>query len=70
MAWGEVGVGQSRELRVSGIVLVASDFIEDDQEIFLNYRYNPYRPRPSWYFPVDADEEDRLWRTRGYAPVE
>lgn len=69
MSWGEVGA-QSSTLRVLGIALVANAFITDGQEIFLNYRYNPFLRRPSWYHPVDAEEEDRLWRTRGHRVVQ
>jgi len=69
MVWGEVGA-RSETLRVLGIVLVASGFVSDGDELLLNYRYNPYRPRPGWYRPVDPEEEERLWKYRGVRAVE
>ena len=46
---------------VPGLVLVALGHLQD-QELFLNYRYNANAlGLPDWYAPVDAEEDRRRW---------
>eukprot|EP00123_Amoebidium_parasiticum_P021488 comp6827_c1_seq1/m.2573 comp6827_c1_seq1/g.2573 ORF comp6827_c1_seq1/g.2573 comp6827_c1_seq1/m.2573 type:complete len:310 (-) comp6827_c1_seq1:237-1166(-) len=45
---------------VRGLVLVASTHIENE-ELFLNYRFNPARPLPKWYVPLDQEADARRW---------
>eukprot|EP00252_Welwitschia_mirabilis_P024972 TRINITY_DN7638_c0_g1_i1.p1 TRINITY_DN7638_c0_g1~~TRINITY_DN7638_c0_g1_i1.p1 ORF type:complete len:419 (-),score=89.61 TRINITY_DN7638_c0_g1_i1:85-1341(-) len=42
------------------LVLVATREI-CDEEIFLNYRLSKPKSRPSWYHPVDEEEDKRRW---------
>lgn len=42
------------------LVLVATRPI-CDEEIFLNYRLSNPKKRPTWYHPVDEDEDRRRW---------
>ena len=46
---------------VRSLLLVAARPLSDGEELFLNYRLNPDRPRPAWYAPVDEDEDRRRW---------
>lgn len=32
-----------------------------NEEILLNYRLSPHVSRPSWYTPIDAEEDWRRW---------
>lgn len=32
-----------------------------NEEIFLNYRLSPHVSRPSWYTPIDTEEDWRRW---------
>lgn len=36
-----------------------------DEEVFLNYRYNPRLELPSWYAHADKEEAMRLWEPHG-----
>ncbi|CAK4084961.1 unnamed protein product [Aphanomyces euteiches] len=45
---------------VHGLVLVALNDIQDE-EVFLNYRYNPNMEYPAWYTPVNQDEDLKMW---------
>ena len=47
---------------VPGLALVALRALRDE-ELLLNYRLNPNAPSglPSWYTPVDAEEDARRW---------
>lgn len=45
---------------LKGLAFVATRPIEDE-ELFLNYRLNPANEKPSWYEPVDMDEDQRRW---------
>ena len=45
---------------IKGLALVAIQPIQDG-EIYLNYRLNPQVQKPTWYFPVDAEEDKRRW---------
>lgn len=45
---------------VLGLALVAIQPLKDE-ELLLNYRLSTHVRRPSWYHPVDADEDARRW---------
>ena len=45
---------------LKGLVLVAARPLEDE-EVFLNYRFNPRNGSPDWYVPVDLEEDKRRW---------
>lgn len=49
-----------------GAVLKGLGFIAarelKDEELFLNYRLNPRNGYPSWYTPVDPEEDQRRWQ--------
>lgn len=45
---------------VIGIAFVALREVSNE-ELLLNYRLSPYVSRPSWYTPVDEEEEQRRW---------
>ncbi|KDO21132.1 hypothetical protein SPRG_12913 [Saprolegnia parasitica CBS 223.65] len=45
---------------VPGIALVTLHDVTDE-ELFLNYRYNPSLPYPEWYTPVDKDADEKMW---------
>ncbi|GJV78006.1 hypothetical protein Tco_1509590 [Tanacetum coccineum] len=32
-----------------------------NEEVYLNYRLNNSKRRPSWYTPVDEEEDRRRW---------
>jgi hypothetical protein len=42
------------------VVCVAKRLIKDE-ELFLNYRYNPAHPYPDWYAQPDEMEAKRRW---------
>jgi len=44
-----------------GLVVIAIKPIQDE-ELFLNYRYNPKLPVPDWYVPVDKHEAYARWK--------
>lgn len=45
---------------IKGIALVATRELHNE-ELLLNYRLSPHVSRPSWYTPVDAEEDQRRW---------
>ncbi|OQR92475.1 hypothetical protein ACHHYP_03675 [Achlya hypogyna] len=45
---------------VPGLALVALHDISDE-ELLLNYRYNPALPYPEWYSPVDREADEKMW---------
>lgn len=45
---------------VRTLVLVATREVHDE-ELMLNYRLSGYVHQPSWYHPVDVEEEQRRW---------
>jgi hypothetical protein len=45
---------------VHTLVLVATRELQDE-ELFLNYRLSSYIQQPSWYHPVNVEEEKRRW---------
>uniref|UniRef100_K3W6Z4 SET domain-containing protein n=1 Tax=Globisporangium ultimum (strain ATCC 200006 / CBS 805.95 / DAOM BR144) TaxID=431595 RepID=K3W6Z4_GLOUD len=46
---------------VHGLAFIATADIEDE-ELFLNYRYNPHNPLPEWYTPVDLESDQGMWK--------
>ena len=50
----------ARDSFALGTVLVAVRDIEDE-ELFLNYRYNPKIVAPPWYVEVSSEESTRRW---------
>ncbi|GAB9464310.1 hypothetical protein Gpo141_00001745 [Globisporangium polare] len=46
---------------VHGLAFIATADIEDE-ELFLNYRYNPHNPLPDWYAPVDLESDRDMWK--------
>lgn len=42
-------------------VLVSLKPLEDGDELFLNYRFNPNHPVPSWYTDPFPEESKRRW---------
>ncbi|KAE8910377.1 hypothetical protein PF005_g9171 [Phytophthora fragariae] len=47
---------------VHGLAFISTADIADDEELFLNYRYNPDRPLPEWYTPVDVESDRAMWK--------
>ncbi|POM62776.1 Uncharacterized protein PHPALM_28029 [Phytophthora palmivora] len=47
---------------VHGLAFIATADITNEEELFLNYRYNPDRPLPEWYTPVDVDSDRAMWK--------
>ena len=43
---------------LKGLAFVAARELRDE-ELYLNYRFNPHNGYPSWYTPVDAEEDKR-----------
>lgn len=58
--WGSIQCPASEQAQ--GVVFVALRDLRDE-ELYLNYRLNPNAPSglPSWYHPVDAEEDARRW---------
>ncbi|XP_078440463.1 C5orf35 [Wolffia australiana] len=55
---GEGGGGAAAVLRT--LVLVATRRVADE-ELFLNYRLSNTKRRPTWYSPVDEEEDRKRW---------
>lgn len=53
------------EVYMRSLLLITKRRIEDE-ELFLNYRYNPNNPYPSWYTPVPDTEAKRRWAPRSW----
>mmetsp|Transcript_20563 Transcript_20563/g.24928 ORF Transcript_20563/g.24928 Transcript_20563/m.24928 type:complete len:195 (-) Transcript_20563:923-1507(-) len=49
------------EVEVQSLVLVATRDISNNEELFVNYRFNPEMELPKWYHPVDSNEDRRRW---------
>ncbi|DBA87502.1 TPA: hypothetical protein ACH3X1_004532 [Trebouxia sp. C0004] len=49
-----------QDQQTKGLVFVATRQIQDE-EVLLNYRLNPQVQKPSWYAPVDEEEDKRRW---------
>ncbi|CAM9099009.1 unnamed protein product [Discosporangium mesarthrocarpum] len=45
---------------VETVVLVAARKLQDE-EVLMNYRFNPSLPAPEWYTPVDEEEARMRW---------
>jgi len=43
-------------------VFIASQFIQDGQELFLDYKFNPTLSHPSWYSPISSDKNENRWK--------
>ncbi|CAN0093853.1 unnamed protein product, partial [Ectocarpus sp. 12 AP-2014] len=46
---------------VETVVLVACRGGLHDQEVFMDYRFNPNMPHPDWYSPVDPEATAKMW---------
>lgn len=46
---------------IRSIMCIATRHITDE-ELFLNYRYNPINPYPDWYVQPDVAEAERRWK--------
>ena len=45
-----------------GIVYIAAKPLCDNEELFVDYRLNPFAgPLPSWYTPFDSEGANRRW---------
>jgi len=51
------------DLFMKSIVIVAKRSIVDE-ELFLNYRFNPRFPYPDWYYQPNEEEARRRWSRR------
>jgi hypothetical protein len=51
---------------VHGVALIATRHIKNDEEVFLNYRYNPKHSHPQWYHQPDPEEAQRRWAKPRY----
>ncbi len=49
-----------QDQQIKGLVFVATRQIQGE-EVLLNYRLNPQVQKPSWYAPVDEEEDKRRW---------
>ncbi len=52
------------DVLMPSMAILALDDLEDGEELFLNYRFNPDLPVesvPAWYHHVDEDEDWRIW---------
>ena len=54
----EAGKGGASVLKT--LLLVATRKVADE-ELLLNYRLSNVKRRPSWYFPVDEEEDRKRW---------
>ncbi|CAM9095055.1 unnamed protein product, partial [Hapterophycus canaliculatus] len=50
-----------RSAMVETVVLVASRGGLHDEEVFMDYRFNPNMPHPDWYSPVDPEATAKMW---------
>ncbi len=45
-----------------GIVYIAAKPLADNEELFVDYRLNPFAgPLPTWYTPFDSEGANRRW---------
>ncbi|EGG16093.1 hypothetical protein DFA_09765 [Cavenderia fasciculata] len=51
---------RDKNIFAKSYVLIANRYIQDE-ELLLNYRYNPANPYPPWYFQPDILEAKRRW---------
>ena len=52
---------EAKESYTFGIALIATENIENE-EIYLDYRYNPHLDTPSWYKTIDEESAQRRWK--------
>ncbi len=52
---------EAKESYTFGIALIATENIKDE-EIYLDYRYNPHLETPSWYKTIDEETAQRRWK--------
>lgn len=58
-----------KDVLVNSVVLITTRHIKDE-ELFLNYRYNPRNPYPDWYNQPFPDEAERRWaKPRLFWPI-
>jgi len=60
----EVALGFRRDfsaLLTPSLLLVAAHALRDGEELFMDWRLDPFGPQPAWYAPVDAAVNQRLW---------
>jgi len=52
-----------RSIFVQSLLFVTTRPIRSGEELLVNYRFNPQLSEswPSWYHPVDVDEDERRW---------
>ena len=55
------------DIFMRSILCVATTRIRDE-ELFLNYRFNPALPYPGWYTQPDIEEAKRRWGKRRLLP--
>ena len=46
--------------QTKGLAFVATRQLQNE-EVLLNYRLNPQVQKPSWYAPLDVEEDTRRW---------
>ncbi|XP_057477689.1 uncharacterized protein LOC130765310 isoform X1 [Actinidia eriantha] len=59
-SWGSSNGGADDVCVMKTLVLVATRALSDE-EVLLNYRLSNSKRRPSWYAPVDEEEDRRRW---------
>jgi hypothetical protein len=57
-----VSLTSSVVVMAQGVAFVSTADIDDGDELFLNYRYNPDNTLPDWYTPVDIDSDREMWK--------
>lgn len=50
------------------VVILTTGHIKDNEELFLNYRFNPKNPYPDWYVQPDEEEAKRRWLKPSFFP--
>lgn len=50
-----------RSAFMQSVVFVATRRIEHEEEILINYRFNPKFELPKWYHPIDEEQDRRRW---------
>jgi len=57
---------QSETVAFRSVIVIATRDLEDE-EVTMDYRYNPRNPYPPWYFPVDELAARRRWAPVRYS---
>jgi len=55
------GINKRSGTIMHSMLLIASKRIQEQEEVLLNYRYNPANPYPDWYVQPDPEEAQRRW---------